>query len=95
MMLVLLTGALVAWVGCSSKEEPKKTSAFVYPPGAIKPGDVPPGGNMGGGGMPPRGATVQVGQPAPEIEGMDSDHKPFKLSDYRGKVVLLDFWGHW
>jgi hypothetical protein len=21
--------------------------------------------------------------------------RKFKLSDYRGKVVLLDFWGHW
>lgn len=38
---------------------------------------------------------VVVGKPAPEIEGEDIDGKKFKLSDYRGKVVLLDFWGHW
>lgn len=37
----------------------------------------------------------QVGDPAPEIEGEDIDGKRFKLSDYRGKVVLLDFWGNW
>ena len=36
-----------------------------------------------------------VGKPAPEIEGEDADGVRFKLSDYRGKVVLLDFWGHW
>ncbi len=36
-----------------------------------------------------------LGQPAPEIEGEDIDGKPLKLSDFRGKVVLLDFWGHW
>ena len=36
-----------------------------------------------------------VGKPAPEIEGEDIDGKRFKLSDYRGKVVVLDFWGHW
>lgn len=36
-----------------------------------------------------------VGKPAPEIEGQDIDGKKFKLSDYRGKVVLLDFWGNW
>jgi hypothetical protein len=36
-----------------------------------------------------------VGKPAPEIEGEDADSKTFKLSDYRGKVVLLDFWGNW
>jgi hypothetical protein len=35
------------------------------------------------------------GKPAPEIEGEDADSKPFKLSDYRGKVVLLGFWGNW
>jgi hypothetical protein len=23
------------------------------------------------------------------------DGVPFKLSDYRGKVVVVDFWGHW
>ena len=36
-----------------------------------------------------------VGQVAPEIEGEDLDGVPFKLSDYRGKVVVLDFWGNW
>jgi hypothetical protein len=35
------------------------------------------------------------GKPAPEITGEDIDGKPLKLSDYRGRVVLLDFWGHW
>jgi hypothetical protein len=39
--------------------------------------------------------SLVVGKVAPEIEGDDIDAKPFKLSDYRGKVVLLDFWGHW
>jgi hypothetical protein len=36
-----------------------------------------------------------IGKVAPEIEGEDLDGKKFKLSDYRGKVVVLDFWGHW
>jgi hypothetical protein len=38
---------------------------------------------------------LAVGREAPEVEGMDADGKKFKLSDYRGKVVLLDFWGNW
>jgi cytochrome oxidase Cu insertion factor (SCO1/SenC/PrrC family) len=38
---------------------------------------------------------ARVGRLAPEIEGEDIDGVPFKLSDYRGKVVLIDFWGHW
>jgi hypothetical protein len=36
-----------------------------------------------------------VGKETPEIEAEDIDGVKFKLSDYRGKVVLLDFWGHW
>jgi hypothetical protein len=36
-----------------------------------------------------------VGKVAPDIEGEDIDGRKFKLSDYRGKVVVLDFWGHW
>jgi hypothetical protein len=36
-----------------------------------------------------------IGMVAPEIEGQDLDGVAFKLSDYRGKVVLLDFWGDW
>jgi hypothetical protein len=49
-------------------------------------------------GPAPSGAPtvgLDIGQIAPEIDGHDLDLKRFKLSDFRGKVVLLDFWGHW
>lgn len=36
-----------------------------------------------------------IGKVAPEIVGENIDGKPMKLSDYKGKVVVLDFWGHW
>jgi hypothetical protein len=39
--------------------------------------------------------TLAVGKVAPDIEGEDVDGVKFKLSDYRGKVVVLDFWGDW
>jgi hypothetical protein len=39
--------------------------------------------------------NLQVGKIVPEIEGPDIDGVSFKLSDYRGQVVMLDFWGHW
>lgn len=38
---------------------------------------------------------LTVGKVAPEIEGRDIDGKKFKLSDYRGKVVVLSFWASW
>lgn len=38
---------------------------------------------------------LSIGKVAPEITGEDIDGKKFKLSDYRGKVVMLSFWGHW
>jgi hypothetical protein len=40
-------------------------------------------------------SELPVGSEAPEIAGEDIDGAYFKLSDYRGKVVLLDFWGNW
>jgi thiol-disulfide isomerase/thioredoxin len=59
-----------------------------------------PAGPLGPLGKRASTALVELqrlapGHVAPEIEGMDGDDKPFKLSDYRGKVVVLDFWGHW
>ncbi len=38
---------------------------------------------------------LTIGKVAPEIEGEDIDGKEFKLSDYRGKVVVLSFWAAW
>jgi thiol-disulfide isomerase/thioredoxin len=35
------------------------------------------------------------GKPAPEIEGVDVYGKPLKLSEYRGKIVVVVFWGSW
>jgi peroxiredoxin len=36
-----------------------------------------------------------IGRMAPEIEGVALDGQKMKLSDYRGKVVVLTFWGTW
>ncbi len=36
-----------------------------------------------------------VGKQVPEIEGTDLDGRPLKLSDQRGKVVLITFWATW
>ena len=38
---------------------------------------------------------LSVGGVAPDIEGKDIAGKEFKLSSFRGKVVMVTFWGHW
>lgn len=35
------------------------------------------------------------GDAAPDISGFDMDGVAFKLSDYKGKIIMLDFWGDW
>lgn len=40
-------------------------------------------------------SKLQIGKPVPDIAGTDLDGVEFKLSDYRGKVTMLSFWGFW
>jgi thiol-disulfide isomerase/thioredoxin len=40
-------------------------------------------------------AKIKVGEPAPEIALPGPDGKIRKLSSYKGKVVLIDFWASW
>ncbi len=39
--------------------------------------------------------NLRVGSQVPDLAGVDGDGVPFKLSDYAGKVIFLDFWAHW
>jgi cytochrome oxidase Cu insertion factor (SCO1/SenC/PrrC family) len=56
---------------------------------------------MSAGGGPPKPVALhdakdlEVGKKAPEIKGETVDGKPMKLSDYQGKVIVLDFFGDW
>ncbi|MDX2037702.1 MAG: TlpA disulfide reductase family protein [Isosphaeraceae bacterium] len=44
----------------------------------------------------PRTARLaMIGKPAPAIIGEDVDGKPISLADFKGKVVLVDFWAAW
>ncbi len=38
---------------------------------------------------------TQIGAMAPEFTQNDPNGKPVKLSEYRGKYVLIDFWASW
>ena len=52
-------------------------------------GCVTTGGQAGGEGG---GGSSQIGAPAPPIRVESMSGKALALDDYRGKVVLLDFW---
>lgn len=39
--------------------------------------------------------VVSVGQPAPDFEAPAPNGRPVKLSEFKGKYVLLDFWASW
>lgn len=38
---------------------------------------------------------LAVGMPAPEFEAYTPNNKTIKLSDFKGKFVLVDFWASW
>ncbi len=39
--------------------------------------------------------AVEPGKPAPELEAERLGGGSLKLSDFKGKVVMLDFWATW
>lgn len=39
-------------------------------------------------------SAAEVGKPAPEIEATDIHGNPFKLSDHKGKIVVLEWTNH-
>ncbi|MBC7834818.1 MAG: TlpA family protein disulfide reductase [Phycisphaerales bacterium] len=44
---------------------------------------------------PAKGGAPAVGDTAPDWTLNDAEGSPHKLSDYKGKVVVLDFWATW
>jgi RNA polymerase sigma-70 factor (ECF subfamily) len=60
--------------------------------------DVPPGGGsleLADLKLESFASVRMVGGPAAEIEADDLEGRPVRLADYRGKVVVLDFWATW
>jgi cytochrome c biogenesis protein CcmG/thiol:disulfide interchange protein DsbE len=43
----------------------------------------------------PEESVVQIGQPAPKFKLSDLNGKEVSLDQYRGKIVMLDFWATW
>ena len=85
------TAAAIYFLTGDKKTEPvaQAKGPTLNPIGAKASPAVNP--NAGGGGN----VGLAVSNMAMEIDSEDIDGKQFKLSDYRGKVVVLDFWGNW
>jgi thiol-disulfide isomerase/thioredoxin len=49
----------------------------------------------GAGGRPPGTESAMVGKPAPDFELELLDGKKFRVSQAKGRVVVLDFWATW
>jgi thiol-disulfide isomerase/thioredoxin len=58
-----------------------------------KEANAPPAPAAGGKAAP--AAKIVQGQPAPDFTLTDLAGKSHKLSDYRGKVVIVNFWATW
>lgn len=72
-----------------------ETGLFAFAPGANdkKVESFEMGG--GGGGFDDSAQTALVGNPAPSFVGKGLDKDTISLADYKGKVVVLDFWATW
>ncbi|MCZ1269549.1 redoxin domain-containing protein, partial [Paenibacillus tundrae] len=44
---------------------------------------------------PKRTGAIEAGAIAPEFTAVNSAGEQVKLSDYRGKVVMINFWASW
>ncbi len=40
-------------------------------------------------------SKLAVGLPFPNVEGTDLDGEPISIADFKGKVILVDFFGDW
>jgi hypothetical protein len=85
------------------QEKPSAPAAPTVPPVQMPAAQMPSrqvspvllsGAQLPPAPLPPE-QVVALGRPAPDIEGRDLDGNPMRLSDHRGKIVVLLFSGHW
>jgi cytochrome c biogenesis protein CcmG/thiol:disulfide interchange protein DsbE len=106
----LLTLSLLAFSACEKKPAPatpssdsaRATAAPATTTPAATPGETTPAAPVTAGTVKP---TVGIGQvvsvekgasgEAPNFSWKGSDGTSHSLADYRGQVVMLNFWGTW
>lgn len=50
---------------------------------------------MSFGAITPKGFKAYIGKLVPDFQARGIDGKTYRLSQYRGKVILLVFWSPW
>ena len=91
-MAVAFLAMFTLAIGCDNADVADQPTTPV-PPGADAHASTAP---MGKPALPSNvSGGPAIGEEAPEIVGVDLEGEEFKLSDYRGKVVMLDFYGDW
>jgi thiol-disulfide isomerase/thioredoxin len=84
--------------GCTPAPSPSSSPAVDTTPSAVQGPTTGPEVKRTAPAEPEAGARrlgyfgPSAGQPAPSLAGTDPDGKPVKMSDFRGKVVVVDFW---
>lgn len=79
----LIMAASLWFAGCGGSSDKK--------PSAEKQGSESENGTVSNGGP----IEVNQGEPMGDFTATDMEGNQIKLSDYKGKVVLLDFWASW
>ena len=89
LILAALTLAALVLAACGDTT-PTTTSGQITPANTVAPGTVTPYDS-------PRPASeqVRIGNPAPDFTLNTLDNQPIKLSQFRGKPVLINFWATW
>lgn len=88
--LVVLAAAGFFWNTSNSPISPGGNSLAVGPIPRVRSISLPPGGDTAN--LP---AAPVAGKYAPDFAWDDANGKQVRLSDYRGKTVLINFWATW
>ncbi len=95
-LLILFIGSLLIISGCSAKEDLNKQKSEVSNQGNLANDVVKVAGEKNEiKGQKQQNANRSGETKAPDFKLETIGGEEFKLSDYKGKVVMLNFWGTW
>jgi len=90
--IMMTLSVLTLSIGCGQKKDNEETSSQDNT-SSVKKEQVSKASNQNNKSAPPQRPPVSI--PAPEFTLATTDGDLVSLSDLKGKVVLLNFWGTW